>query len=429
MNKTPIGTIATALILIASLSVPFSQAYVLLPVNWNYLGGNPVTVNIYINPNCADPSAPNELTTLQSAMSTWGNAGANFHFNYAGPTSVTGATYNGQNDVCWNPGSSGGALATTYYWGSPPNMTQADMVFWDGPWTWSTSWPTSAQFDVESVGLHEFGHIVGLDHSQFNYAVMWYAIANGEVQRTLNQDDINGILAIYGPGGTPNLTVDMNPTGSTIVPAGGGNIPYTVNIHNNGSGTAIFAAWTQYFNSQGQSYPYVIQRPSLTLSGGGTILRSLTLTIAGSLPSGTYTYYCRTANSIGGTPYYGQDSFQFSKSAMDNGGPWISQTSSTGWDDPIVLDAVVPEKFQVVGPYPNPFNPETAIQFDLPQAARLNLAIYDLQGRKLVDLLDGNLEAGHYSAIWNAANYPSGTYLYRLTSDLGTASGKLVLMK
>jgi hypothetical protein len=306
-------------------------------------------------------------------------------------------------------------------------MTQADMIFWD-TWNWSTTTPAFNEFDVESVGLHEYGHIVGLDHSQYNWAVMWYSIANGEVQRTLSSDDIAGILAIYGAGSV-NLTVDLTPTGSTTVPSGGGNIPYTVSIHNNGGGTANFAAWTEYLNWQGQSYGYVIQRPSVALAGGGTILRSLSLTIAGSLPAGSYTYYCRTAATLGGTPYYAQDSFPFSKTTLDNGGPWYSQTSSTSWDDPITLQATVPDRFEVSGPYPNPFNPETAIQFDLPEASRLNLAIYDMQGRKLLDLLDGYLEAGSYSAVWNAANHPSGTYLYRLTSDVGTANGKLVLMK
>lgn len=417
-----------ALVLIAAMLAPTGQAYNLLPVNWLWLGGNH-TVNIYINPNCADPNAPNELATLQAAMSSWTNAGANFHFNYAGPTYVTGASYNGQNDVCWNPGSSGGALATTYIWGAAPNMTQADEVFWD-VWNWSTTWPSFNEFDVQSVGLHEFGHIVGLDHSQYSWAVMWYAIGNGEVQRDLSSDDIAGILAIYGAGGTPNLTVDLNPTGSTTVPAGGGSIPYTVTIHNNGTSTANFAGWTEYVNFQGQSMGYVIQRPSLSLAGGGTINRSLTLYIAGSVPAGTYTYYCRTAASIGATPYYAQDSFPFTKTALDNGEPWISQTSSTGWDDPqMIMSPVIPERFQVSGAYPNPFNPETTIQFDLPKVAHLNLAIYDLQGRKMVDLLDGALEAGHYTAKWNAANYPSGTYIYRLTSDLGNVSGKLVLMK
>jgi hypothetical protein len=429
MKKTFTGAFIAALILIATLGVPFSQAYVLLGPSWNYLPGNPKTVNIYVNPNCADPTAPNELTSLQSAMNSWGNAGANFRFNYAGATSVTNAYYNNfQNDVCWNSGSSGGALATTYMWGGVPNMTQADMVFWDGPWTWSTSWPTFSQFDVESVGLHEFGHIVGLGHSQYNWAVMWYSIAYGEVQRALSSDDIAGILAIYG-GGSVNLTVDLTPTGSTTVPSGGGSIPYTLYVHNNGSSSATFAIWMEYLNSQGQSYGYVIQRPSITLGGGGTINRPLVLTIPGSLPAGNYTFYCRTAATLGGTPYYAQDSFPFTKTSLDNGGPWYSETSSTGWDDPLALEAAVPERFLVIGAYPNPFNPETSIQFDLPQATRLNLAIYDMQGRKLMDLLDGNMEAGRYSAVWNAGNYPSGTYLYRLTSDLGSASGKMLLMK
>ncbi len=421
---------AAALALVAIFAVGTVQAYVLGPNNWNYLGGTPVTVNEYVNPNCADPSAPNELTACQSAMATWGGAGANFAFNYAGATGATGAGYNSMNEVCWNPGSSGGALATTYMWGFGGQMWEADVVFWDGSWTWSTATsPGYLQFDVESVGLHELGHVVGLNHSEYNWAVMWYAINYMEVQRTLSSDDIAGILAIYGAGGTPNLTVDLTPTGSTALPASGGSIPYTVSVHNNGSSTANFAAWTEYLNSSGVSQGYIVQRPSLTLAGGGTITRSLTLTIAGSVPNGSYTYYARCAATVGSPTIWAQDSFPFTKGADGLSGPWVWETGSTGWDDPVSLNAVLPAEFQVRGAYPNPFNPETTLRFDLPQTAHLSLGIYDLQGRKVADLLAGTLDAGSYQITWNAAGFPSGTYLYQLNSDLGHASGRLVLTK
>ncbi len=411
------------------ISLP-GYGYVLEPFNWLYLGGSPVTVNMYVNPNCSDPTAPDELASLQSAMNTWSTAGANFAFNYAGYTGVTNFTYyNFQNDMCWNSGSSGGALATTSIWYSGGNILQTDVVFWDGPWTWNTSWPSWNQFDVESVGLHELGHVVGLDHSQYSWAVMWYAISWGEVQRDLSSDDVNGIIAIYGTSGGPSLTVTLTPTGTVTVPSYGGSIPYDLTCHNNTGSTVYFDGWSVFEQQGGPYSQQVIFRPNIWVGGGNTIARSLSLTISGSVPNGTYHYYLRAGD------YYApsiidEDYFVFYKNADDGVGPWVWQTSDDALDGVgIALEWVVPETFHVGAAYPNPFNPETTISFDLPEASHVSLVIYNLRGQKVADVLNGSFDAGHYSATWNAAGYPSGTYVYRFSSDLGQATGKMVLMK
>lgn len=65
----------------------------------------------------------------------------------------------------------------------------------------------------------------------------------------------------------------------------------------------------------------------------------------------------------------------------------------------------------------NPFNPATTINFALPERASVNLSIYNLLGEKIIELVNGELEAGYYEKVWDAGSYPSGVYLYRLQAN------------
>ena len=78
---------------------------------------------------------------------------------------------------------------------------------------------------------------------------------------------------------------------------------------------------------------------------------------------------------------------------------------------PLVFD----KKIQLLGNYPNPFNPSTQITFELSVPARVQLEVYDIQGRKIVELLSGNvLPAGRHEQLFDADRLSSGTYFYRL---------------
>ena len=79
--------------------------------------------------------------------------------------------------------------------------------------------------------------------------------------------------------------------------------------------------------------------------------------------------------------------------------------------------------------YPNPFNPSTEIRFELPEAADVRLTVYDLTGREVGRIYDQRLEAGAHEATFDAANLPSGVYVYRFTAGDWTESGKMVLLK
>jgi hypothetical protein len=88
-----------------------------------------------------------------------------------------------------------------------------------------------------------------------------------------------------------------------------------------------------------------------------------------------------------------------------------------------------PVSFGLAQNYPNPFNPTTTIGYQLSAAGQVELKVYNLLGQEVVTLVNGYRAAGAYSATLDAANLPSGVYLYRLTVGSSTATRKMVLMK
>jgi type IX secretion system substrate protein/beta-propeller repeat-containing protein len=79
--------------------------------------------------------------------------------------------------------------------------------------------------------------------------------------------------------------------------------------------------------------------------------------------------------------------------------------------------------------YPNPFNPETKIFFNLDSKSHVRLSIYDAIGQEVKLLASGDLEIGGHSYSWNASNSPSGIYFYRLETNQGVETKKIVLIK
>jgi hypothetical protein len=89
-----------------------------------------------------------------------------------------------------------------------------------------------------------------------------------------------------------------------------------------------------------------------------------------------------------------------------------------------------PYEFALYQNYPNPFNPATRIQFDLLNETTPTLIVYDVTGREVANLLDGNrLSAGTHVVEFDAGNLPSGVYFYRLQTSLLSQTRKMILIK
>ena len=119
-------------------------------------------------------------------------------------------------------------------------------------------------------------------------------------------------------------------------------------------------------------------------------------------------------------------SVELSNAVFNNGG--ITGTASG------LTSMATPDAFALHPNVPNPFNPETTIRFELPQAAIVKLEVFDILGQKVRTLVSGSLQAGTHSAVWHGRNdagvqVGNGVYLYRIETDGFTQMRRMLLLK
>ena len=107
-------------------------------------------------------------------------------------------------------------------------------------------------------------------------------------------------------------------------------------------------------------------------------------------------------------------------------------------DSTVTLSGVnpdmVPTQYGLQPNRPNPFNPITTISYDLPQGGRVKLAIYDVNGRLVKELVSVTQVAGRYDVVWDGHDdrgqtVASGVYFYRLVAGQFAQTRKMVLLK
>jgi photosystem II stability/assembly factor-like uncharacterized protein len=96
----------------------------------------------------------------------------------------------------------------------------------------------------------------------------------------------------------------------------------------------------------------------------------------------------------------------------------------------------IPNNFSLSQNYPNPFNPSTKIKFDISKSTYAKIRIYDILGNEVADLMHEQLNPGSYEVEWDASNFASGLYFYKLVArQVGSSTGdyvetkKMVLLK
>jgi Matrixin len=181
-----------------------SAAFTMTGLVWdNFSDGN--AANDFVTQNYnpkGDPTGGAALTALLNSHATWTDVpSSSFAFGYGGtsnrcPSLVNECpgpqTYDDRNDVAWVKLSGCCTLAVTWF---STSRDETDMGI-NTRFKWSTGVSTPAgRYDLESVLLHENGHVAGLGHSADTSAVM-YAYYGG-LRRELHQDDVDGISFLY----------------------------------------------------------------------------------------------------------------------------------------------------------------------------------------------------------------------------------------
>ena len=95
----------------------------------------------------------------------------------------------------------------------------------------------------------------------------------------------------------------------------------------------------------------------------------------------------------------------------------------------IEAEATVPNTFNIAQNYPNPFNARTTIEYNLPLDTRVTLDIFDILGRKIETLVNGNQSSGAHAVVWNADKVASGLYFYRIQAGEMSEIKQMTLLK
>jgi hypothetical protein len=107
----------------------------------------------------------------------------------------------------------------------------------------------------------------------------------------------------------------------------------------------------------------------------------------------------------------------------------IDVDGSFKYSQSVEVSTQAPKQFILNQNYPNPFNPTTMIRYQLPIMSNVTLKVYDVLGKEVATLVNETKEAGSYTAQFNASQYSSGVYFFKLTMNQFSSIRKMTLMK
>ena len=278
MNTRRISSLLLTLIAAVLMVGERPSAY--NPYGWKWAT---LPVPYYINPANGDNILDSAATlAIQAGADAWLQADTPFSFHFAGLTNGTTVTNNAKNEVFFRNATNGNAIATAYFWSSNGRALDADIVFWDGAYTFHTGTTgCTAGFYIEDIAAHEFGHALGLGHSSVWDATMYSGAAwCGTDPRSLAADDLQGIEAIY-PGGAFNP-----PTVQIQTPTSGASFPV---------GTTVNLAGTASDPEDGNISSGIVWTSNLQ----GTLGNGAALAVA--LSEGTHTITASVTDAHGAT--------------------------------------------------------------------------------------------------------------------------------
>lgn len=231
----------------------------------------------------------------------------------------------------------------------------------------------------------------------------------------------------------PDITVTLTPPGTPIViPGSGGTFDYTIALANAGSETAMADIWIDVTLPDGSSAGPLAGPVELNMPPGYAGERDRSQNVPGSAPAGQFTYHAYAG--MYPAIVWDESSFDFEKSASD--GSSGSYDWSAGGDDlGAGCEAESPERAarssqtMPCDAFPNPFNPVTAIRYQLSAADYVHLSVYDVSGREVAALVNGRQDKGYHEVTFDGTGLASGVYIYRLRVNDAVTIGKMLLMK
>ena len=201
--------------------------------------------------------------------------------------------------------------------------------------------------------------------------------------------------------------------------------PYTVTISIDTSSGYPILSWTENDEVDFKEYKLHIgyrNPPSATVWD----YRTLTTT----------TWSDTNFDTSGGSPdiaYYKVECIDYSGKSSGVSNTVFARGDVTHWPmrETDIVEKPTPETFNLANAYPNPFNPQTTITFDIPISCYASLKVYNMRGELVSDILSGfrMLSPGEYTRSWTPHELPSGLYILRFESKEYTSTQKVLYIK
>lgn len=223
--------------------------------------------------------------------------------------------------------------------------------------------------------------------------------------------------------------ITLTPASPPIqIPSSGGSFDYNIEAANNDVISHQVSIWCSVSLPDGSMYGPVLGPVGLQMPAGFVIDRDRTQVIPVAAPSGNYTYLAFMA--VEGDTV--SDSFPFEKLTAEEGGSIVDEWANYGesFDECLsVRVSALTEKSSLFAAYPNPFNTETVLCFQLPKAGTVSMIVYDIHGREVTRIIDGFQPAGIYQRTFDASGLSSGVYFACLKAEGFSQTRKLLLIK
>jgi WD40 repeat protein len=245
-----------------------------------------------------------------------------------------------------------------------------------------------------------------------------FSHGTGELRLSRTPDWTEDVLAAITPQNPP-----------ITIPAEGGSFDFDISIGNNEELPVSCQVWIVTQLPNGNWSDPLLGPVEIDLLPAGSIQRERTQSVPGNAPAGTYTYEARAG--VFPDNVWSSSSFAFEKTGSEGSGNLENAWSGDGDDVSLmkVTDSI-PVDYVTVSAYPNPFNPITAVSYELRVASYVSLEIYDVSGRLVESPLHNEWrDAGVHEVSFDGSGLASGIYFYRLQHNGVFVSGKMVLTK
>jgi hypothetical protein len=223
-----------------------------------------------------------------------------------------------------------------------------------------------------------------------------------------------GLYCYFNVGSWYNVVMALYPQNPPVyVPVQGGLVDYTMSIQNYESGTQFVTAWTSITMPDGQIIS-PLDTFDLVMPPQTAFNEPKSLAIPDTFPQGVYYVTAYVGNYP--NSFYSSDVFPFQK---------VDDSLSASENDPTSIAS----EFRLSEPHPNPFNGLTRLNYDLPTANWVHATIYDLSGRRVMELTPGWQTPGRHSLTVNLDRQASGIYFIQVSAGRWNAVQKLCYIR